>query len=65
MGKTAFALNLLVNTAIVQKKSAAFFSLEMTSSQLVDRILSTVTTIPMYKISKGKLDTDDFSHMGE
>ena len=65
MWKTAFALNLLVNTAIVQRKAAAFFSLEMTSSQLVDRLLSTVTTIPMYKISKGKLDTDDFSQMGE
>jgi replicative DNA helicase len=40
MGKTAFALNLLMNAAIAQKKTVAFFSLEMTSEQLVDRILS-------------------------
>lgn len=65
MGKTAFALNLVINSAIAQNKSVAFFSLEMTNQQLVDRILSTVGKIPGYKITKGKLTNDDFHKMGE
>lgn len=65
MGKTAFALNLLINIAIEHKKSVALFSLEMTSQNIVDRILSTVARIPMHKISKWQLDGDDFSRMGE
>ena len=65
MGKTAFALNLLKNVAIDQKKTVAMFSLEMASSSLVDRIVSIVAGIPMYKISKWELDSDDFSNMWE
>lgn len=65
MGKTAFALNLVINSAISQNKSVAFFSLEMTSQQLVDRIISTVWRIPAYKITKWQLTNDDFHKMGE
>lgn len=43
MGKTAFALNLMLNAAVEQGKSVAFFSLEMTSETLVDRLLATVS----------------------
>jgi replicative DNA helicase len=52
MGKTAISLNFLINAAITQKKSVALFSLEMTKELIVDRIVSTVSSIPMYKISK-------------
>lgn len=65
MGKTAFAINLLTNIAVQQKKSVAIFSLEMGAEQIVDRILSTIAEIPMYKITKGNLDAEDFSKMGE
>jgi len=65
MGKTAFALNMLKNIAIDQKKSVAMFSLEMAAESLVDRIVSIVSSIPMYKISKGKLEAEDFSDIGE
>lgn len=65
MGKTAFALNVLKNIAVDQKKSVAMFSLEMSAESLVDRIISIVAGIPMYKISKGKLESEDFSNMGE
>jgi replicative DNA helicase len=47
MGKTAFSLNLLLNAAIGQKKSVVFFSLEMTSQSIVDRMLSTEAGISM------------------
>ena len=65
MGKTALALNLVLNAAIEQKKSVAFFSLEMTSESLVDRILSTVSKVPLGKLTKNQLDADDFSKLGE
>lgn len=65
MGKTAFALNILKNMAIDQKKSVAMFSLEMSSEQIADRVLSMQSTIPMHKITKGRLDTEDFAIMGE
>lgn len=65
MGKTAFALNILKNMAVDQKKSVAMFSLEMSSEQIADRILSMQSGIPMHKITKWRLDTEDFSLMGE
>lgn len=65
MGKTAFALNILTNMAVEQKKSVALFTLEMGSEQIADRVLSTVSNIPMWKISKGELDTQDFTVMWE
>ncbi len=65
MGKTAFALNLLKNMAVDQKKSVALFSLEMSSEQIADRILSMVSGIPMNKISRGQLEPEHFTVMGE
>jgi replicative DNA helicase len=52
MGKTAFAINFLEHMAVQQKKSVAFFSLEMGAEQIVDRILSTVSGVSMTKITK-------------
>jgi len=65
MGKTALALNFMLNAAVELWKSVAFFSLEMTSETLVDRLLSTASGLPLYKITKNKLDADDFSNLGE
>ncbi len=65
MWKTAFALNILKNMSVDQKKSVAMFSLEMSSEQIADRILSMQSSIPMHKITKGRLDTEDFAIMWE
>lgn len=65
MWKTAFALNILKNIAVDQKKSIALFSLEMSSEQIADRILSMVSGISMSKIAKWQLDNDDFTTMSE
>jgi len=58
VGKTAFALNLARNAALHASKPTAvgFFSLEMSSSQLVQRILSAESEIPLEKISRGRLE---------
>lgn len=65
MWKTAFALNLLTNIALEQKKIVAMFSLEMSVESIVDRIMSEVAKVPMYKISKWNLDNSDFAQMWE
>ena len=65
MWKTAFALNVLTNIALDQKKSVAMLSLEMSKESIVDRIMSEVSWVPMYKISKWNLDNADFAQMWE
>ena len=65
MWKTAFALNVLTNIALEQKKSVAMLSLEMSKESIVDRIMSEVSWVPMYKISKWNLDNADFAQMWE
>jgi replicative DNA helicase len=57
VGKTAFALNLVMNAALhnTQTTGVAFFSLEMSAGQLVKRMLSAVTDVPLGKITKGQL----------
>lgn len=53
MGKTSFALNILTDIALRQKKSAVMISLEMSSESIVDRIgACEVSSVPMYKITK-------------
>ena len=58
VGKTAFALNLARNAALHPTKPTpvGFFSLEMSSSQLVQRILSAESEIWLEKIARGQLE---------
>ncbi len=65
MGKTAFALNILLNAALKHDKSVAFFSLEMGAEQIVDRLLSAVSEIHMSRMQKGQLNETDFAELGE
>ena len=58
MGKTALALTLARNMAVDHKKPIAFFSLEMSSVQLVTRLISAETQLNSDKLRKG--DLQDF-----
>ncbi len=55
MGKTAFTLALARNAAVDHKKPVAVFSLEMSSAQLVQRLISMETQIPQDAIRRGTL----------
>ena len=55
MGKTAFALNLARNAAVQFNRPIAFFSLEMSSVQLVTRLISTETSLTADKLRSGDL----------
>lgn len=58
VGKTAFALNLARNAAMNDFKPTPvlFFSMEMSTGQLIDRLMSAESEIWIEKISTGKLD---------
>ena len=58
MGKTAFALTLARNMAVSFNTPIAFFSLEMSSIQLVTRLISAETQLKSDKLRKG--DLQDF-----
>ncbi len=60
MGKTAFSLNLCQNAATKNNASVAIFSLEMSKEQLVQRMLSSESHIPMQDLRNGRLKEDDW-----
>ncbi len=65
VGKTAFALNLARNAALHPTKptGVAFFSLEMSAGQLVQRILSAESEIWLEKIARGKLEEHEMKQL--
>ena len=65
VGKTAFALNLARSAALNASKptAVAFFSLEMSSAQLVQRILSAEAEIYMEKIARGRLEEHEMKQL--
>ncbi len=63
MGKTAFVLSLARNIAVDYKKSVALFSLEMSSIQLVTRLISSEAEISADKLKKGDLNTEEWNHL--
>lgn len=56
MGKTAFVLSMARNIAVDHKRPIAFFSLEMSSLQLVNRLIVAETQLPSDKIRNGRLE---------
>ncbi len=61
MGKTAFVLTMARNISIDHRKPVALFNLEMTSSQLVKRLISIETEIPSEVLRNGKLSDKEWS----
>lgn len=60
MGKTAFSLNLVQNAALKGDASVAVFSLEMSKEQLVQRMLSSQSSVDLKKIKTGTLNDNDW-----
>jgi replicative DNA helicase len=54
MGKTSLALNLAAHAVFACKKRVAFFSLEMSNLQLMQRLLATSSKIESHKFRNGK-----------
>ncbi len=65
MGKTALALTMARNIAINHTTPIGIFSLEMSSDQLVNRLISSESEIPSGKLRKGNLEEYEFVQLHE
>lgn len=67
MGKTSLALDIAANVAINNKVPVGIFSLEMSSDQLIDRLISSYANVDLWKLRTGKLssegDDNDFARI--
>ncbi|MEA3186311.1 MAG: replicative helicase, partial [Chthoniobacter sp.] len=63
MGKTALAMNIAEHVAMNDKKPVAIFSLEMSTSQLVQRLLCSRARVDLGKVRGGLLNERDFPNL--
>lgn len=63
MGKTAFVLSMARNTAVDHNMGVAIFSLEMSSVQLVKRLIASEARLPAEKLRKGDLKEHEFQQL--
>ncbi|MDD4144886.1 MAG: replicative DNA helicase [Prolixibacteraceae bacterium] len=63
MGKTAFVLTMARNMAVEHNRSVAVFSLEMSSIQLVNRLIAAETELGSEKLKTGRLENYEWEHL--
>ena len=63
MGKTSFALNVALNAALDYSKRIGIFSLEMSSRQLVMRMIATLSGVDMGKLRTGFFDNEEWDRV--
>ena len=63
MGKTAFVLSMSRNMAAEHKRGVAIFSLEMSSLQLVNRLICAETELSSERIRNGKLENYEWEQL--
>ncbi len=64
LGKTAFALNVAAEAAIKHNHPVAIFSLEMSSQQLVQRLLCAEGRIDAQKLRRGRMSPEEHQRLG-
>ncbi|WP_319272939.1 replicative DNA helicase [uncultured Draconibacterium sp.] len=65
MGKTAFVLSMARNMAVEHRQGVAIFSLEMSSLQLVNRLISAESELGGEKIKTGKLEDYEWAQLNQ
>ena len=65
MGKTSFALNVLLHAGKYSGKTVVFFSLEMSREQLATRLISSEAFLDNKKLMTGKLSPDDWDKVAD
>lgn len=60
MGKSAFASSIAEHVGVIEKKPVAFFSLEMSKEQLVQRMLCSHAKVDAHKVRTGFLSQADW-----
>jgi replicative DNA helicase len=62
MGSTALALN-ITNNLLAEGKGIAIFSLEMSSEEMMLRLMSIQTSIWLQRLRLGKIDTEEYKRL--
>ena len=65
MGKTAFSLNIALNTLKIYKSPILFFSLEMSKEQLTYRLIANEINVTNSRLKTGQLNPNDWSNLTE
>jgi len=63
MGKTVFGLNIAQHVAVRHNVPVAIFSLEMSTSQVINRMLCAGASVEANKLRTGQLDRNDWSNI--
>ncbi|MDP8260586.1 MAG: replicative DNA helicase [Candidatus Gygaella obscura] len=63
MGKSAFAVSVIEHISVVEKIPTAFFSLEMSKEQLVQRLLCSHARVDAHKVRTGFLAGSDWPRL--
>ena len=63
MGKTAFGLNMAEHLAIVERRAALFFSLEMSRQQVAQRILCSRARVNSHTLRRGRHSAEDLRRL--
>ena len=65
MGKTALALNIAEHVAVDNGLPVAIFSMEMSATQLAQRMLGSIARVDQHKIRTGKLSDREWGELSE
>lgn len=65
IGKTTFAINLAYHAATKARTSVAFFSLEMSSTMVIEKLLASTSMIDSSKIQTGDISNNDWMAIEE
>jgi replicative DNA helicase len=65
MGKTAFALNIAEHLGLVQHLSVAIFSMEMSGTQVVTRMIGSTARVDQHKVRTGRIADDEWPRLTE
>ena len=63
MGKTSLATTIVRNVAIRDKRPVAFFSLEMSKSQLAQNMLCAQARVPTFRVQQGNLEARELQRL--
>jgi len=63
MGKTAFGMNVAEHIAVEEKKPVAFFSLEMSKQQVVQRLLCSRGKVDSHKLRRNMLNDEEIAKL--
>ena len=63
VGKTAFALNLILNISVDEKATVLFCSLEQSRVEIVERLLCSHARVDAQKLRKGLMNAEDMERL--